>query len=97
MPHGGPYGTQSALDALEISLQRKTAKYATLKANAGLAELHLVLYYDQAWAFNTPFDAPGFGFPEIVSHLKQVAVADHGAFDRIFLFIPAKQQLEAIY
>lgn len=97
MPHGGAHGIQPAIQALEFSLQRKTAMYATLKSNAGLAELHLLLYYDQGWAFNTPFDAPGFGFREIASHLKQVASADHGAFDRIFLFIPAKQQLETIY
>ena|SRR6266568_1397368 len=97
MPHGGSYGTQSAVHALEISLQRKTAMYPTLKTTAGLAELHLLLYYDQGWAFNTPFDAPGFGFPEIASHLRRVAAADHGPFNRIFLFIPAKQQLATIY
>lgn len=97
MPHGGPYAIKSAVEALEDSLKRKTAKYATLKTTANLSELYLLLYYDQGFHYNTPFDAPGFGFSEIVSHIAQMAASDHGAFDRIFLFIPAKQQVAIVY
>ena len=97
MSHGGAYSPDSAVDALEASLRRKTAKYASLKTDQNLSELHLLLYYDQGYHYNTPFDAPDFGFVEIASHLTQVAATEHGAFDRIFLFIPATREVARVY
>ena len=95
--HGGAYSPDTALKALERALARKTAKYRGLHSQLKLAELHLLLYYDQGFHYNSPFDAPGHGFREVVRHLRDVAMSDHGVFDRIFLFIPATRQVARIY
>jgi hypothetical protein len=97
MPHGGPYSPRTALRALERTLNRKTSKYATLKTSANLAELYLLIYYQQGYHYNTPFDAPGFGFPEVATHLQTIASSEHGSFDRIFLYIPFTHQMARIY
>lgn len=96
-PHGGAFRAETALTALEATLRRKTSKYATLRSDARLGELYLLLYYDQAWLYNTPFDSPSFGFPEVVAHLSTLAAYDPGAFDKIFLFGPAKKLLAQVY
>jgi len=97
MNHGGGYSPDTAVEALERTLSRKTAKYSTLHADQRLAELYLLLYYDQGFHYNTPFDAPGHGFAEIARHLTNLAAQDHGVFQRIFLFIPATKDLARVY
>jgi len=97
MNHGGGYSPDSAIEALERALKRKTVKYGTLKESANLAELYLLLYYDQGFHYNTPFDTPAFRFEEIVVHLKKVTVSEHGVFDRIFVFIPATKQAARVW
>jgi hypothetical protein len=96
-PRGGAYSPETGRAALEQALARKTGKYATLRQDAGLDELYLLLYYDQAHFYNTPFDSPGFGFPEIASRLARLAASDHGVFDRIFLCIPAQKLVAQIF
>jgi len=97
MSHGGAYAPDTALDAAITTLQKKTSMYATLKADEHLAELYLLLYYDQGWAYNTPFTTPTFGFDDVASALRTIAANDHGQFDRIFLFIPATDAVAEIY
>lgn len=97
MSHGGAYSPDDALQAAIITLQKKTSMYATLKADEHLNELHLLLYYDQGWAYNTPFHAPNFGLPQIANALRNTAATDHGQFERIFLFIPTTKHSATIY
>ncbi len=97
MNHGGAYSPETALEALERTLKRKTTKYQTLHAEQELAELYLLLYYDQGFHYNTPFDTPGHGFSQIVQHLSRLTVQEHGVFQRIFLFIPATRDLARVY
>ena len=97
MPHGGGYDEESAFDALKESLARKTAMYTTLHKDQNLAELHLLLYYDQGFLYNTPFDVPDWGFNEIAAALANVAAQNHGVFDHIYLFILETGDLAVIY
>ena len=52
---------------------------------------------DQGFHYNTPFDAPGVGFADVAAYLRDVAATDHGAFDRIFLFVVATNDLAQLY
>lgn len=97
MAHGGAYAPDDALQAAIATLKKKTAKYATLKADEHLDELYLLLYYDQGWAYNTPYHTPTFGFNDIANALRAVAANDHGQFDKIFLFIPETDDVAQIY
>jgi hypothetical protein len=97
MNHGGGYSPDTAVEALDRTLSRKTAKYQTLHRDQNLAELYLLLYYDQGFHYNTPFEAPGHGFREIAQHLARIAERDHGVFQRIFLFIPATKDIAQVY
>lgn len=96
MNHGGAYTPDTAVEALEQTLAKKTAKYQNLLADANLSKLYLLIYYDQGFHYNSPFDAPDYGFNEIAAHLSTVAQDNHGVFDGIFLFIPAKKQLAQV-
>lgn len=97
MSHGGAYNPDTALDAAITALQKKTNMYATLKADANVGELCLLLYYDQGWAYNTPFTTPNFGLAQIAEGLRAIAESDHGQFERIFVFIPATKEVADIY
>jgi hypothetical protein len=47
----------------------------------------LLVHYDfKAFAYNTPFDAPNFGFKEATDFAAKVLDGDGGYFDRVFLF-----------
>ena len=97
MAHGGAYAPDDALQAAIATLEKKTSKYATLKADEHLDDLYLLLYYDQGWAYNTPYHTPTFGFNDIANALRTVATNDHGQFDKIFLFIPETDEIAQIY
>ena len=97
MAHGGVYAPDDALQAAITTLEKKMSKYATLKADEHLDELYLLLYYDQGWAYNTPYHTPTFGFNDIAHGLRAVATNDHGRFDKIFLFIPETDEVAQIY
>ena len=58
-----------------------------LRLHAGLAESYLLIHYDfKAFAYNTPFAAPDFGFKEAATLAREWLAGDGGYFDRIFLF-----------
>ena len=62
-------------------------RYKDLRAQLGLDEVYLLVHYDfKAFAYNTPFDAPGFGFKEAASFAREVLAGNGGYFDRVFLF-----------
>lgn len=53
----------------------------------GLDEVYLLVHYDfRAFAYNTPFAAPGYGFTEAAKFASDVLAENAGYFDRIFLF-----------
>jgi hypothetical protein len=97
MNHGGAYSPESAVNALKVTLARKTQKYATLHDDQRLTKLFLLIYYDQGFHYNTPFDAPGYGFDEIAVELAALAAIDHGVFEGIWLFIPATGDIAKLY
>lgn len=94
---GAAYSPDDALQAAVAALQKKVAMYTTLKDDEHLDELYLLLYYDQGWAYNTPFHTPTFGFPDIANTMREIAAHNHGQFDKIFLFIPATSDVAQIY
>ena len=92
------YTPQDAIDALREQLNKKTSKasYLDLHQRQNLDELYLLLYYDQGWIYNTPFNAPGFGFREIAEIAAQAAANNHGVFQKIFLFNSLYGDQEAV-
>ncbi|HMG75560.1 MAG TPA: hypothetical protein VK582_18825 [Pyrinomonadaceae bacterium] len=84
----GFYGDEM-LETLSKSLVAHTgdARYKDLGKLIGLDEVYLLVHYDfKSFAYNTPFDAPGFGFKEAAESASRVLGGDGGYFDRIFLF-----------
>jgi hypothetical protein len=99
--HGGAYTPDWMRDALLENIKRKIVKYAKphnkLKLQQQqLAEFYLLAYYDEAGLYNTPYDAPGFGFREIaVLVARELAVNPH-PFDRVFLYSPIENTSKVI-
>ena len=95
--NGAGYDPQDAVDALIVVFRNKCEKYSDLHANQQLDELYLLLYYDQAWQYNTPYEAPGWSFCKIAGILADIAKSEHGAFDKIFLFDSVNRRVAAIW
>ncbi len=83
---GGAYTPNDAVDALLEIMDKKTSKYRNLHQEQNLDELYLLIYYDQALFYNTPFIAPNFGFQQIVEIANRRANINPGFFQKIFLF-----------
>lgn len=83
---GAAYDPDDAVQALQSVLAKKCAKYETLRSDQQLDELYLLLYYDQGWQYNPPYESPDWGFGDVVRSLRAAAATMHGRFDRIFLF-----------
>lgn len=86
---GGAYSPNDMLGTLSNALlaHRSDNKYEDLRKQAGLDEVYLLVHYDfKAFAYNTPFDAPNFGFKEAAKFATSVLKGDGGYFDRVFLF-----------
>lgn len=86
---GGHYSPNEMLETLTRALlaHRSDKRYKDLRAHLGLDEVYLLVHYDfKAFAYNTPFDAPGSGFKEVASFARKVLGGDGGYFDRVFLF-----------
>lgn len=86
---GGAYSPKEMLEALSSSLLAHIgdARYRDLQTQVGLDEVYLLVHYDfKAFAYNTPFDTPGFGFKEAAEFASSVLNGDGGYFDRVFLF-----------
>ena len=85
------------LETLESSLlSHKTRRTIQRpKEKSRLDEVYLLIHYDfKAFAYNTPFDAPNFGFKEAAA-FASVIDGDGRFFDRIFLFhfLPGEKKL----
>jgi hypothetical protein len=86
---GGAYSPSEMLETLGSSLiaHKNDERYKDLKKHVGLDEVYLLVHYDfKAFAYNTPFDAPNFGFKEAAEFASKILGGDGGYFDRIFLF-----------
>jgi hypothetical protein len=86
---GGAYSPNEMLETLSTSLlaHKNDARYKDLRTRAGLDEVYLLVHYDfKAFAYNTPFDAPNFGFKEAAEFASEVLAGEGGYFDRVFLF-----------
>jgi hypothetical protein len=86
---GGAYSPNDMLGTLSGSLlaHKNDERYKDLRTRVGLDEVYLLVHYDfKAFAYNTPFDAPTFGFKEAAEFASYVLRGDGGYFDRIFLF-----------
>lgn len=86
---GRHYSPNEMLETLSSSLlaHRSDKRYQNLKTKVDLEEVYLLVHYDfKAFAYNTPFDAPNFGFKEAADFASKVLNGDGGYFDRVFLF-----------
>lgn len=94
--HGGAYASDWMRDALLQNIRRKIQKYAKphnrLKLQQQqLAEFCLLAYYDEAVLHNTPYDGPGFGFPEIAATVSRELAANPHPCDKVFLYSPIEE------
>lgn len=83
------YSPNEMLETLGSSLaaHKGDERYKDLKNRVGLDEVYLLVHYDfKAFAYNTPFDAPNFGFKEAADFASKTLNGDGGYFDRVFLF-----------
>lgn len=90
------YSPEESIDSLIESIKKKTSKYIDLHRQESLDELYLLVYYDQGWFYNTPFNAPGVDFSNIAERVAQFVATDHGIFQKIFLFNSLYGNQEAI-
>lgn len=94
--HGGAYTPRDAVDALLNVIRKKTAMYTGLRQQARLDELYLVVYYDRALIYNTPYFAPGFDLVDITKLAAAEVAKNPGAFRKVFLFNTLPQDREVI-
>jgi hypothetical protein len=83
------YSPNDMRETLRSSLiaHKNDERYKDLKKQVGLDEVYLLIHYDfKAFAYNTPFDAPNFGFKQAAEFASGVLNGDGGYFDRVFLF-----------
>jgi hypothetical protein len=86
---GGFYSPNEMRETLRSSLiaHRSDQRYKDLRKHVGLDEVYLLIHYDfKAFAYNTPFDAPDFGFKEAADLASNWLGGDGGYFNRVFLF-----------
>lgn len=86
---GGFYSPREMRQVLASSLNahKSDDRYKDLQQHVGLDEVYLLVHYDfKAFAYNTPFDAPDFGFKEAAEFVSKTLNGDGGNFERIFLF-----------
>jgi hypothetical protein len=86
---GGFYSPHEMRETLRKSLaaHKIDERYKDLGTHVGLDEIYLLVHYDfKAFAYNSPFDAPNFGFKEAAEFASDTLNGDSGNFDKIFLF-----------
>ena len=84
---GGAYHPRSMVEALQRRLSEKREKYRSNNDLKSLAEFVLIVHYDQALLYNSPVDAPDFGFDDAIEEARAFLGNDPGAFTRIFVLI----------
>lgn len=85
----GWYSPKDARDALAEVLAKKTAKrnYQTLKKNQTVDELYLLVYYNRALLWNTPYEGIDGSIEVVVEQAREQVSLNHGPFDKILLFL----------
>jgi hypothetical protein len=86
---GGAYSPHEMLETLSRSLaaHKNDERYKDLRNHVDLDDVYLLVHYDfKAFAYNTPFAAPDFGFKEAAEFASRALEGNGGYFDRIFLF-----------
>jgi hypothetical protein len=86
---GAHYDPQRMRQTLIAALldYRLDGRYEALVRLVGLNEIYLLVHYDfNAFAYNHPFDEPGFGFREVSELATNTLAGNAGHFDRVFLF-----------
>ncbi len=86
--NGGAYSPNSMVDALYDCTQAKVSKYSAKPANVN--EFHLLVHYDQAFAYNSPVEAIDFGYEDAVAAVLARIGSAVGVFDRIFVYVSVK-------
>ena len=85
--HFSPNTMRDILKSALIAHAKDDRYNEDLRTQANLDEVYLLVHYDfKAFAYNTPFDAPNFGFKEAAEFASKDLNGDGGYFDRIFLF-----------
>jgi len=85
--HFSPNTMRATLGDALIVHTRDERYNEDLRVQAGLDEVYLLVHYDfKAFAYNTPFDGPNFGFKEAAEFASTALGGDGGYFDRVFVF-----------
>lgn len=95
---GGWYSPEDARDALIEAVRGKTAKrnYQSLKNEQKLDELYLLVYYNRALLWNSPYEGINGGIDVAAEQAKEQMTKDHGPFDKVFLFLAFKPGMKVL-
>lgn len=95
---GGSYSPEDARAAIAGVLKKKTAKrnYKTLKKEQALNELYLLVYYNRALLWNSPYEGINGGIDIAVEQAKAQMSKDHDPFDKVFLFLAFEPEMKVI-
>jgi hypothetical protein len=85
---GGAYSPDSMVHALYDCIQAKINKYSAKPPNVN--EFHLLVHYDQAFAYNSPVEGIDFGYEDAAAAVRARIGSAIGVFDRIFVYVSVK-------
>ena len=85
MNGGGAYSPRAAFAALLRILNKKESKYEGLRERERLDELHLVLYWSQGLAHNTPYDGLDYSLEDVAAELEPIIREGGTIFDAVFI------------
>ncbi len=93
---GGAYSPDDAFGALLRIINDKINKnnYRNLKNKLGLTKFYLIIYYNKALIYNSPFNGIEQNIHTIVESLRKRMAKNHGVFDKIFLFYALEPNMQ---
>src|SRR5262249_47251147 len=82
---GGSFDRETMAKPLREIVDEQIRHYGT--ARTGFDDLSLVIIYNRATRYNSPAETDRHTFEDAADELRQSVVHNHGAFDRVFLYI----------
>ena len=89
---GGPYSSMTALNALLEAIEKKQNHYG----NQSTRPMRLLIYYDKAVLYNTPYlDVDVRGFADVAKFAANALTKTQMIFEKIYLFHALEPDLQA--
>jgi len=93
---GGAYSQDDAVDALLKIINDKINKdtYQNLKKEVVFSEFYLIIYYNKALIYNSPFNGFEQDIHTIVESVRKKMAKKYGPFEKIFLFYALEPRIQ---